>query len=247
MRSRAFWLVVSLGIISSIAGAAQPGNKRTILTSGEKVFPIRYQLGSSTVLYFGAKPETVICGNRNYFNIEKIKDAITIQPLSNFSTNLMVISGNRRYLFYLIPASGSIPDGFVEVKWIPEGLGRPIRLATKEGDSIKELGQKMNLAEQVELVILQERTSSSLKKKIIEVELRNKSGRSISTNALEIIASRAGKPLERQLTVWEKEDAAPRKAVPGRIILPVESGAALRLSVGFRGRTVNLILKGDKR
>jgi hypothetical protein len=52
--------------------AATPGNKRTILTSGDKVYTVHYQLGQSTILYFGEKPETVICGNRNYFQIEKI-------------------------------------------------------------------------------------------------------------------------------------------------------------------------------
>ena len=109
MRSSLFCLVI-IGCLAAVSVNAGVGEKRTILTSGEKVHTIRYQLGQSTVLYFGLKPETVICGNKNYFHIDKIKEGITIQAGSNFSTNLTVLSQGRRYLFYLTPAGGAKPD-----------------------------------------------------------------------------------------------------------------------------------------
>jgi hypothetical protein len=111
-------ILMALVFSSFCAMATIPGNKRTIFTSGEKVYPIRYQLGQSTVIDLGSKPEVVICGNKNYFNIEKLKTGITIQPLAQYSTNLTVLSGQKRFLFYLTPAGSLNPDGFVDVKWV---------------------------------------------------------------------------------------------------------------------------------
>jgi hypothetical protein len=81
-QSKIIGIFVTLVFASHFSWAITPGNKRTIYTSGDKVFPIYYQLGQSTILYFGVKPEVVICGNKNYFNIEKLKEGITSQPLA---------------------------------------------------------------------------------------------------------------------------------------------------------------------
>lgn len=226
--------------------AVPPGDKRTILTSGEKVYPIRYQLGQSTVLYFGLRPETVICGNKNYFNIEKIKDGITIQPLSNFSTNLTVMAQGRRYLFFLTPATGQ-PDGFVEVKWIPPAQVRSIkRLAGQDAEVVREIGQKTKLAGSVELAVLREKTLDKGKRRIFEIELKNGSGKSIPANQFEVVASLAGVPLPRQVVAWEADDMKAKGRLRGRVIVSDHKGKALSLAVGYQGKSTKLVLKGGR-
>ncbi len=239
--------MVGLALAFSSAGAfaGTAGNKRTILTSGEKVYPVRYQLGQSTIFYFGFKPETVICGNKNYFNIEKIKDGITVQPLATFSTNLTVISGKRRYLFFLTPANGASPDGFVEVRWVPPSAALPLRSVTN-GVSVtaREIDQKVKLRSEAELTLLQEKSMDGGKRKIFELELRNLSKKPISTREVEVVAVRGTTPLASQVTVWEEEEVEAKKSLKGRVITSTDSAKfLLSLIVGFRGTNTKIQVK----
>lgn len=221
-----------------------PGDKRTIFTSGEKVYPIHYRLGTSTVLFFGLRPETVICGNKNYFNIEKIKEGITIQPLANFSTNLTVLAQGRRYLFFLTPAS-SRPDGFVEVKWIPPSQARSVKtLAGQDAEVVREISQKAKLAGLVEFSVLREKTLNKGKRRIFEIELKNDSGQPIPANQFEIVASLAGVPLSRQVVVWEADGLKKNDRLRGRVIVSEHNGKALSLVIGYQGKSTKLVLKG---
>lgn len=237
------FLLVGLTLVfSSAVFAGMAGDKRTILTSGEKVYPIRYQLGQSTIFYFGFKPETVICGNKNYFNIEKIKDGVTVQPLSNFSTNLTVISGTKRYLFFLTPASGARPDGFVEVRWVPPNTALPVRKVTN-GVSVtaREIGQKIKLRSEAELTLLHEKSMDSGKRKIFELELKNLSNKQISTREVEVIAVRGTTPIASQVTVWEEDQVEPKKSLKGRVITSADTTKVLlSLIVGFRGSNTRI-------
>jgi hypothetical protein len=240
-------LVVALLFAEVASASAPPADKRTILTSGEKVYTLKYSLGQSTILYFGVKPEIVICGNKNYFNIEKIKDGITIQPLSNFSTNLTVISGGRRYLFYLTPSGGTRPDGFVEVKWIPPSEAKPVELAVKrKADFVTELGIRTKIPGNLEIVIARFKQISSGSRKVIEMELISKGQGKIETKAIEIIALDGGKPIERQVLVWEDETVENSKPLKGRIIFSSGSPRQIALAVGFAGKNTRMSLKGLK-
>lgn len=246
MRSKALLVGLGLVIFGSKALAGVAGDKRTILTSGEKVYPIRYQLGQSTIFYFGFKPETVICGNKNYFNIEKIKDGITVQPLSNFSTNLTVISGTKRYLFFLTPAGGARPDGFVEVRWVPPSTALPVRpLAARVNETAREIGQKVKLRSEAELTLLQEKTIEGGKRRIFELEFKNLGKKAISTREVEVLAVRGTKPIPSQVTVWEEDEAEPKKPIKGRVITSTDGAKfLLSLVVGFRGSSTKIQVKG---
>jgi hypothetical protein len=232
--------VLAFASVNAVAGVA--GDKRTILTSGEKVHAIRYQLGQSTLLYFGFKPETVICGNKNYFNIEKIKDGITVQPLSNFSTNLTVINGARKYLFFLTPSGGVRPDGFVDVRWVPPSSAKPVRSVTNRvSETAREIGQKIKLRSEAELTVLQEKTMNGGKRRIFELELKNLSAKAISTREVEVVAVKGMTPLESQATVWEEDQVAPRKILRGRVIASTDAvKVLLGLIVGFRGSNTKI-------
>jgi hypothetical protein len=229
---------------TSSSFAAPPADKRTILTSGDKVYTLRYQLGFSTILYFGVKPEIVICGNKNYFNIEKIKDGITIQPLANLSTNLTVISQGRRYLFYLTPAGGARPDGFVEVKWIPTNEVRAIKpLASEANQKVTNINRKVKLSADLELTVLREKSVQNGKRRIFEIEIKNLGKKPISSNSLEVVAALNGVPLQKQVMAWEADTVERKKSLKGRIIVTEASQKTLSLMIGYQGKSTKVLLK----
>lgn len=247
-RSSLLWIVGIIMVFLAVAAHASgvPSDKRTILTSGEKVYTIQYRLGQSTVLYFGLRPETVICGNKNYFNIEKIKDGITIQPLSNFSTNLTVLAQGKRFLFFLKPTTGR-PDGFVEVKWVSPDEARPVRsMTSSDAETVRELGQKTKLSGGVELSILRERILNKGKRRVFEVELKNSGSQAVSTGSFEIVATLGGTPLARQVVVWESETLAAKGKLLGRVIVSDHAGKALSFIVGHRGRSTKIVVKSHR-
>lgn len=231
MQNSLFILAFSALLIAPSTHSAV-GEKRTILTSGEKVHTIRYQLGQSTVLYFGMKPETVICGNKNYFRIEKIKEGITIQAGSNFSTNLTVLSQGRRFLFYLMPASGAKPDTFVEVRWIPPEVTK--RLLAKEPISkqiVRELKGTLRLAD-FELNLLRGITFSNSDRTILELEIKNTGKRQLKTADVQIeLQKKTGQSIARQTVVIELDELKPASVTKGRVIVigKILDGALLKV------------------
>lgn len=240
--------LISVGLASSLICtsvlASISGDKRTILTSGEKVHPIRYQLGQSTLLYFGFKPETVICGNKNYFNIEKIKEGITVQPLASFSTNLTVISGAKRYLFFLMPSGGAKSDGFVDVRWVPSSVAKPVRMVTGQAiKNVREIGKKIKLTADVELTILQEKFIDNGRRRVFELELKNLSRVTISTREIEIVGVVGAKALQSQLTVWEDDEIGSGKSLLGRVIVSRMNRKTLDMVVAFRGSKTKIQVK----
>jgi len=233
-------------LFSSFTQASMPGDKRTILTSGEKVYPIYYQLGQSTVLYLGLKPETVICGNKNYFNIEKLKEGLTIQPLANISTNLTVLSQDRRYLFYLTPSKNGQIDTFIDVKWIPETELRPVArsgVITKE--SIRELGQKLNVGT-LEIQLKKLVGLSITKRSIVEFTIKNNSNGEIKTSDLELIVIKSNRPLEHQVHAFDSEVIKDKGLIQGRVIVTgVDLGGA-SLLFSYKGKSTKFQLRGGK-
>jgi hypothetical protein len=192
------------------AWAASPGIKRTILTGGGKVHTIHYQLGQSTVLYFGQKPETVICGNNNYFHIEKIKEGLSIQPLSNFSTNLTVLNEHKRFLFFLTPGKSGQVDTFVDVHWVPESEERAVA-SRQSKEVVHDLGQKLRLGS-VEVRLKREIRIGAAKRSILEFEVENR-------------IKMAGRAVAHQVSVFEHDDLLPGQVVTGRLIV---TGSDLR-------------------
>lgn len=249
MKARSkLWVFVGLLMLVAFEASAMvpPGDKRTILTSGEKVYSIHYRLGQSTILFFGLRPETVICGNKNYFNIEKIKDGITIQPLSNFSTNLTVLAQGKRYLFFLTPASGR-PDGFVEVKWVPPDQARSVRgLAKHDGERIRDLGQKTKISGNIEFTVLREKILDKGKRRIFEVEIMNLGSKPLAANLFEVVASLGGIPLAKQVVVWEGDELERKGKLRGRVIVSDHGAKHLSLIVGHLGKSTKVVVGGGR-
>lgn len=244
MVQNSFYLMILL--FASFTQASTPGDKRTILTSGDKVYPIYYQLGQSAVLYLGLKPETVICGNKNYFNIEKLKEGLTIQPLANISTNLTVLSQDRRYLFYLTPSKNGQIDTFIDVKWIPEAEQRPIAksgLITKE--SIRELGQKLNVGV-LEIQLKKMVGLSITKRSIVEFTIKNNSTGVVKTSGIELMVTKANRPVEHQVYAFDSDIIKGHGMIQGRVIVTgVDLGGA-SLLFSYQGKSTKFLLRGGK-
>jgi len=238
--------LLSLGFLLSWgAFASQPGDKRTILTSGEKVHRIGFSLGQSTIIYLGFKPETVICGNKNYFNIEKIKEGVTIQPLANFPTNLSILDKDRRYLFYLVPASGKAIDSFVDVKWIPESELLPVeKLSTTYSTKVSEIRTRVRVTKMVELTVLRQKAVDGSRRRIFEIELSNQSGATISTEEIAVIAMTGKTAPKGQAIVWEDDEVRHKKKLLGRLIVPNSVGRSFDLVVRFKGNDTRTKIVG---
>lgn len=243
MRNR---ITMLLGFFLGLqAVASQPGDKRTILTAGEAVQTIRYQLGQSTVLYLGLRPETVICGNKNYFNIEKIKEGVTIQALANFSTNLTILDHGRRYLFYLTPSGAKTPDTFVDVKWISQADIFPIeKLPSSKLMQVFEINQSVAIARNVELTILRQKWTDGSKRRIFELELKNKSPGSFLSQNIAVLAMNGRRAFSKQATVWEGDEALAKQILRGRLIVERTLYKGVDFVVRFKERDTRVTVKG---
>ncbi len=243
MHGNAYLMVALLSLLTL---GASPGDKRTILTSGERVHTIYYQLGNSTILYFGMKPDTVICGNKNYFNIEKIKEGLTIQPLSSFSTNLTVLTQGKRFLFYLTPARGQRADTFVDVRWVPEAEAREVTNAgAKAKMSVRDLRQKIRLGA-LELQFKREVRVDAVKRWILEFEVRNSGKIVIKTSEIEALAFKGFRPLEHQVSVFEQEELKPGGTIPGRLIITGSDLKGASVVVGYLGKSGKVQMQGAR-
>lgn len=237
-------LVMLVLFLSVLAQASEPGDKRTILTSGAKVYTIHYQLGQSTVLFFGLKPETVICGNKNYFNIEKIKEGLTIQPLGSFSTNLTVLNQGRRYLFYLTPAKYGQVDTFIDVRWVPEVESHPVvKTGVAAKESIRELGQKINVGV-LDIQMKRLIDMDSPKRSIVEFSIKNTSKTLIKSADIELLAMKANRPMDHQVQVFDLEEIKPQGLMLGRIIVTNADLKGASLVFSFLGKSTKFQLQG---
>lgn len=240
---RSSWVLVAVLLFPILLLAAVPGDKRTILTSGEKVHTIRYQLGQSTILYFGARPETVICGNKNYFAIEKIKEGITIQPLGSFSTNLTVMNRGKRFLFYLTPAKGREADTFIDVRWVPrEETVLVPSSKTEMKESVNSLGGRLRV-DALDLKLLRAIRIESAKRSIVEFELRNVGRRAIRSSDVQLLLMRSGRPVSNQVTVFEQDEISNGSRSVGRLILTGSDLKNAALVMSYLGKSSKIQMK----
>jgi hypothetical protein len=78
---------------------------------------IYLSLGRSTVLNFDSPPKKIISGNANYFGIEFTGRDVTIQPLSEITSNLFVYTEKKRYGFIIKARRLKYYDDLVYVRW----------------------------------------------------------------------------------------------------------------------------------
>lgn len=228
-------LVLAAFVFPAFTAHASIGEKRLILTSGDKVHTVHYQLGQSTVLYFGMKPETVICGNKNYFHIDKLKEGLTIQAVSNISTNLTVLSQGRRYLFYLTPTTGKSPDTFIDVRWVPDQDTTPTAVRGSK-QIVKELTQGFSIGS-LNFKLIREIIIDDGKRTIVEFELTNTAKVAVKTADLAVLVVKSKKALLRQVSVFEQDEIKPHSKITARLIVTGEKLKDSLLIVKYQGKS----------
>lgn len=81
-----------------------------------QIYPLMLALGKTTLLRFPEKPQRLIIGNKNYFNIESNDTDIALQPLAKVETNLFVYTSDQTFSFNLKVCENCSSDDFVKVQ-----------------------------------------------------------------------------------------------------------------------------------
>ena len=106
-----------LGLTLVLSNVLHAGGIREVYVNAKKMQTIYLKMGQSTVLRFREKPEKVVVGNSNYYNVEFINSDITLQPQEAVPTNLFVYGEYHTFGFNLKVNHGSRFDDLVEVRW----------------------------------------------------------------------------------------------------------------------------------
>ena len=112
------YLSVVLLLTFSISSISYAGRVRTLKMNDKKMERVNLSLGKSTVLRFkSGRPQKIVVGNKNYYQIEFIGNDVTIQPLAVIPTNLFVYTEYQVYGFLLTTKKFGFYDDLVNVKW----------------------------------------------------------------------------------------------------------------------------------
>ncbi len=109
---------------------------KTVNLSENEIYPLKLVLGKTTLLRFSEKPQKIIFGNKNYFNIENSEKDVALQPLSRVSTNMFVYTEKQTFWFDVSVCESCYGDDFIKVFARTEKSQDPYQ--TVELDDFKE-------------------------------------------------------------------------------------------------------------
>ncbi len=87
-----------------------------------QIHPLNLALGKTTLLRFDEKPQRLIIGNKNYFNVESNDLDIALQPLQKVETNLFVYTSKQTYSFNIRVCDNCNNDDFVKI--VPKAISQ---------------------------------------------------------------------------------------------------------------------------
>lgn len=102
-------------LISLIVCITTAKEAKTVQLSEHQIYPLMLALGKTTLLRFSEKPQKLIIGNKNYFNIENNGTDIALQPLGKVATNLFVYTNDQTFSFTIKVCENCASDDFVNV------------------------------------------------------------------------------------------------------------------------------------
>ena len=125
---------ISIGFSSAFARV------RTVEMDSNQMEVIILSMGRATILEFVDSPKKVIIGNSNYFSAEFTGNDVTIQPLSQVSSNIFIYSGHRRFGFQLKVCVCQDYDDLVKIYWKSSLL--PLKNSSSTGSAIPFRGSQ---------------------------------------------------------------------------------------------------------
>ncbi|MBY0386309.1 hypothetical protein K2X05_14220 [bacterium] len=88
---------------------------KTVNLREHEIYPLKLVLGKTTLLRFSEKPQKIIFGNKNYFNIENSDRDVAIQPLSQVATNMFVYTEKQTFGFDVSVCDQCLGDDFIKI------------------------------------------------------------------------------------------------------------------------------------
>lgn len=217
-----------------LTGKSFAGNVRTVETNEALMKPIRLSLGQSTVLRFRDKPQKVIVGNQNYYNIEFVGNDLAIQPLANVDTNLFVYCDyGRVYGFLLNVISSRSYDDLVNVKWRPKNTIK-ISSKPKVKKRTEHLFNKiLKITNTLQVKVEKVLKNEALGLYFIDMKISNLDKQEADLAKLKIFATRSNKMLSDQKIVKMKETLTPNEETQARMILKLKHQAGFSLNFEY--------------
>lgn len=226
-------LLILLILFSPFAVLA--GKVRTLPTNSQEMPIIHLMTGRSTVLRFSSPPKKVIIGNQNYFSIEFIDSDVTLQPLSNTTSNLFVYGDGFTYGFILKVDHLSDYDDliFVKNKVPPFSISASEKAPSKTNFSRKDLqfsilpnkNSKLNLEGGVF------KWNESIKSYYSDFFIYLKSTTSIPTESVKIYVLLGNQDITTIKAVFEKDPLLPKTKQRIRIFANVSAGQSLKIKL----------------
>ena len=179
-------------LISTSADLALAGKVRALRATDNEMVPIYMKMGRSTVIRFREKPQKVVVGNQNYFNIEFIGKDVTLQPQAIVTSNLFVYTKNHTYGFLLRVGEHGGYDDLVKVEW----RSLPLNFKTKRNPKAKHMPPRdIGLALKGRLLLKLERVEKASTKGLyfMDLLLKNVSLASIDTSRVSLFVTAKGK------------------------------------------------------
>ena len=235
---KSFFLLLLVSPSFSLAGKVS-----LLKTNDEKVPTIHLKMGRSTVIRFREKPQKIVVGNQNYFNIEFIGNDVTIQPQAMVISNLFVYGKHRVYGF-LLKVGGGEYDDLVKVRWrSPSPL---LRFKKKDQKTKAKLIEgDIHLTLKDKLLLRVERIKQAKQNKklyFMEILLKNISSKQIKTSSLKIfLTGGKGERLKVQ-SLFQDKSIHKGAIVKGRLLFHAKKAQDLFLYLGHEGRLAKTLI-----
>lgn len=238
MKSK-LWILTTFAFL--LSGALQAGVVRTVYANNEKMEPIYYSLGKSSILRFTERPKKVVVGNKNYFQIEFIGNDVTIQPLGQAHTNVFVYTEYQVYGFLLRPTNSRYDD-LVNVRWKSKNilfknkekpkqtkpLFRPIKLKMKGHLDINVTG------------VSQSQINNDLY--FVDIVIKNTGKKNLLTKDIQIFATRNNKKLSNQNAVFKSENLKMNDSVIVRMFIGLKQKRGFTLNTQLNKKKAKVII-----
>ncbi|MCB0308574.1 MAG: hypothetical protein KDD48_04325 [Bdellovibrionales bacterium] len=225
-----------MGLLLYSIQFSQAGHVRTITLDGRNMKTVYLSLGQSTIVRFPEKPNKVIVGNTNFFNVEFVETDVAIQPKGITNSNLFVYGQERTYGLLLKVKSGRHYDDLVHVRW------KESKLTQSSKD--KSLGNKINVGDQLWVQLHQLTYIRHHDLYVLHLSVKNVTRRRIRTKDIEASLTRRKKDLPFQPQwIWDKKSIGKGKNVSGRFSFQLKRKEAFTLHLSFKDFTASTIIR----